>query len=96
MKGILVEPYHTSTNKILKKGLEVEIISKWDDENYICQIPGGRRVIILAMCLKITDHSPYVDWEQRRYELAKSAMQGYCASSGLNGGNLETCKKNSH
>ena len=93
MKGILTASYPISVNEILTKDSEVEVISKWDDENYICQIPGGRRVIILAMCLKITDHSPYVDWEQRRYELAKSAMQGYCASSGLNGGNLETCKK---
>lgn len=42
------------------------------------------------------DHGLYreeIDWEERRYELAKYAMQGDCASSGLNGGNLETCKK---
>ena len=25
-----------------------------------------------------------VDWEQRRYELAKSAMQGYCIALGIN------------
>lgn len=24
---------------------------------------------------------PIIDWEQRRYELAKAAMQGYCANS---------------
>lgn len=24
---------------------------------------------------------PVIDWEQRRYELAKAAMQGYCANS---------------
>ena len=23
---------------------------------------------------------PVIDWEQRRYELAKAAMQGYCAN----------------
>lgn len=25
-----------------------------------------------------------IDWEQRRYELAKSAMQGYCIALGIN------------
>lgn len=24
---------------------------------------------------------PVIDWEQRRYELAKAAMQGFCANS---------------
>lgn len=24
-----------------------------------------------------------IDWEQRRYELAKAAMQGFCANSGM-------------
>lgn len=38
MKGILVEPFHISENEILKKGLEVEVISKWDDKNYVCEI----------------------------------------------------------
>lgn len=25
-----------------------------------------------------------IDWEQRRYELAKAAMQGYCIALGIN------------
>ena len=29
----------------------------------------------------IADHLENIDWEQRRYELAKAAMQGYLASS---------------
>ena len=28
--------------------------------------------------------SETIDWEQRRYELAKSAMQGYCVALGIN------------
>ena len=92
MKGILIDPFHTSENEILKKGLKVEVISKWDDENYVCEIPGGKRVRIWDMCLEITDYGPYIDWEQRRYELAKSAMQGYCASLGYDG-NLDKCEK---
>lgn len=27
-----------------------------------------------------------IDWEQRRYELAKSAMQGYCIALGMDDG----------
>ncbi|WP_290387428.1 hypothetical protein [Parabacteroides goldsteinii] len=92
MKGILVEPFHISENEILKKGLEVEVISKWDDKNYVCEIPGGKRVRIWDMCLKITDYGPYIDWEQRRYELAKSAMQGYCIALGLDDDNSESYK----
>ena len=29
----------------------------------------------------IADHLENINWEQRRYELAKAAMQGYLASS---------------
>lgn len=29
----------------------------------------------------IADHLEKIDWEQRRYELTKAAMQGYLASS---------------
>lgn len=83
MKGVLTESYPISLNEILAKGLNVEVISKHDDRNYKCKIPEGRIVIILSEYLKITDHTPYIDWEQRRYELAKSAMQGYCIAFGL-------------
>lgn len=31
-------------------------------------------VSIADVC--VTDYGPRIDWEQRRYELAKSAMQG--------------------
>ena len=48
------------------------------------EIPGGKQVVINSEKIEITDHRPYVNWEQRRYELAKSAMQGYCIAFGLN------------
>ena len=31
--------------------------------------------------LDFFDNFETIDWEQRRYELAKAAMQGYCANS---------------
>lgn len=92
MKGILLDSFHISENEILKKGLEVEVVNKLDDENYVCEIPGGKRVRIWNIRLKITDYSPYIDWEQRRYELAKSAMQGYCIALGLDDDNSESYK----
>lgn len=32
----------------------------------------------------LQERSDNIDWEQRRYELAKSAMQGYCIALGIN------------
>ena len=32
----------------------------------------------------LQEMSDNIDWEQRRYELAKSAMQGYCIALGVN------------
>lgn len=34
--------------------------------------------------LDFFDNFETIDWEQRRYELAKSAMQGYCITLGIN------------
>lgn len=34
--------------------------------------------------LDFLDNFETIDWEQRRYELAKSAMQGYCIALGIN------------
>lgn len=35
-------------------------------------------------CGRFQKLSKEINWEQRRYELAKSAMQGYCIAFGLN------------
>lgn len=37
-----------------------------------------RQVIINSNLLEIIDYTPYIDWEQRRYEIAKAAIQGAC------------------
>lgn len=92
MKGVLTESYPISLNETLAKGLNVEVIGEYGDKSYKCEIPGGRKVTIWSECIKITDYSPYIDWEQRRYELAKSAMQGYCIALGLDDDNSESYK----
>ena len=50
----------------------------------MCIIPSGAQIPIDARIVDITDHTPYIDWEQRRYELAKAAIQGYCIALGIN------------
>lgn len=79
MKGKLNIGVPISNNEILAIGTEVEIINGWcgcDGYFYQCEIAGGRQIVINSNNIEITDHRPYIDWEQRRYELAKAAMQG--------------------
>lgn len=40
--------------------------------------------IIHNSLLEILKDDETIDWKQRRYELAKSAMQGYCIALGIN------------
>lgn len=78
MKGKLTTAVAISENKMLSIGTEVEITNGWcgcDGYYYQCEIPGGRQMVIESKSIEITDHRPYINWEQRRYELAKSAMQ---------------------
>lgn len=87
MKGILKAEVSISEDKSLLAGTEVEIINGWCGcDGYFCQceIAGGRQIVINSNNIEVTDHRPYIDWEQRRYELAKSAMQGYCIALGIN------------
>lgn len=39
-------------------------------------IPSGVQMPIDARIVDITDHTPYIDWEQRRYELVKVITHG--------------------
>ena len=42
------------------------------------------------------ERSDNIDWEQRRYELAKSAMQGFCSNSheqGMSNGSYMTAQR---
>lgn len=84
MKGILKAGVPISEDKSLLAGTEVEIINGWCGcDGYFCQceIAGGRQIVINSNNIEVTDHRPYIDWEQRRYELAKSAMQGFSANN---------------
>lgn len=75
MKGKLKESFPISENEVITDGTEVEIVDGWcgcDGYYFQCELPGGRQIIINSVNIEITDHRPYIDWDQRRYELVKS------------------------
>jgi hypothetical protein len=78
MKGKTNVGVVISETETLAAGTEVEIVDvRYGCETYfMCIIPSGVQIPIDARIVDITDHTPYIDWEQRRYELAKAAMQG--------------------
>lgn len=55
---------------------------KWEDEEPL-EVEIIPKVIQSEKC----EESKSIDWEQRRYEVAKSAMQGYCIALGMNDDN---------
>lgn len=76
MKGKLITDVATSDNEMIAIGTEVEIVDiRYGCEvYYMCIIPSGRQIMINANDIDITDYSRYIDWEQRRYEIAKEAV----------------------
>ena len=74
MKGKLNKEVPVSDSKILSIGTEFEIVNGWcgcEGYFYQCIVPDGTQMPINSDYIDITDHSPYIDWEQRRYEIAK-------------------------
>lgn len=92
MKAILTKEWNWGCTTIAE-GTEVTIIKGMEADAgdvlnvpygmcYLCEVEGGTHYIP-ATYLTITDYSN-VDWEQRRYEIAKSAMQGILSNSSNN------------
>ena len=76
MKGKTNIGIELSKTEMLAIGTEVEILDSLDGYTgvvYRCKLPEGKQVMINSNKVDITD---YIDWEQRRYEIAKAAMQG--------------------
>lgn len=82
MKGKLITGVSISDNEMIAIGTEVEIVDVryGFDAFYMCIIPDGRQITINANDIDITDYSRYIDWEQRRYEIAKSVIPGLISS----------------
>lgn len=69
------------------RGEEVDIIANCNADSadiyntpagncFLCRRSNGTMSYALATDLEIIDYAPSIDWEQRRFDLAKSAMQG--------------------
>lgn len=86
MKGKLIIEYNISENEILAKDTEIEITNIYSgyNSNFYKGIVGDREVVINANAIEITDCSPIINWEQRRYEIAKDILAAYNI---LNNGN---------
>ena len=78
MKGKTNTEVVISKTENLAAGTEVEIVDVCYgcETYYMCVIPSGVQMTIDARFVDIIDYTPSIDWEQRRYELAKAAMQG--------------------
>ena len=82
MKGKTNTEIVISKTENLAAGTEVEIVDiRYGCEvYYMCIIPSGRQIMINANDIEITDYNRCIDWEQRRYELAKSFATGIVSS----------------
>ena len=79
MKAKLLQAVEISENEMLEAGIKVDVITSYCGCNgnyYVCELSNRRQVNINSQFLEITDWHPYIDWEQRRYEIAKSAING--------------------
>lgn len=77
MKGKLIRPYSIDMEKTLCAGAEVEIITGvWtaDGYKYFCELSGNEQVYIEHDYIDITDYTPYIDWDERRYQIAKTVL----------------------
>lgn len=79
MKAILLIDYKIDENLTILKGAILDVIDN-SSSFYVCKTYEGRYLTIISDYLKIIDYSPYIDWEQRRYELSKIILQGLVTS----------------
>ncbi|MCE8566515.1 hypothetical protein K0F19_07665 [Bacteroides fragilis] len=77
MKGKTNIGIELSKTEMLAIGTEVEILDSLNGYAgvvYRCKLPKGKQVMINSNKVDITDYSPYINWEQRRYEIAKETV----------------------
>lgn len=77
MKGKTNIGIELSKTEMLAIGTEVEILDSLNGYAgvvYRCKLPKGKQVMINSNKVDITDYRPYIDWEQRRYEIAKETV----------------------
>lgn len=70
----------------VKETGEIGDVLCWDDveKTKLSILLKGSVCTIPYQNIEIIQLGSSIDWEHRRYELAKSAMQGYCIALGIN------------
>lgn len=70
----------------IKETGEIGDVLCWDDveKTKLSILLKGSVCTIPYQNIEIIQLGSSIDWEQRRYELAKAAMQGYCIALGIN------------
>ena len=70
----------------IKETGEIGDVLCWDDveKTKLSILLKGSVCTIPYQNIEIIQLGSSIDWEQRRYELAKAAMQGYCIVLGIN------------
>lgn len=79
MKGRLIEAYNISENEMIAKDTEVDITNIFTGSIgmfYKCNV-GNKEITIDSNVIEITDYSPIINWEQRRYEIAKDILAAF-------------------
>lgn len=80
MKGKLIKNMLVvSENEMIAKDTEVDITNIFTESTgkfSKCNV-GYKEVIIDADAIEITDYSPIINWEQRRYEIAKDILAAF-------------------
>lgn len=79
MRIKLLESFTVNSERIVAKGTELEVVNGWctlDGWTYLCELEDSVQVEIPDKITEITNHSPYINWEERRYSLVQSITQG--------------------
>lgn len=79
MKVKLLESFTVNSERTIAKGTELEAVNGWctcDGYTYLCELEDGVQVEIPDKIAEISDYSPYINWEERRYNLIQSITQG--------------------
>lgn len=83
MKAKLLRPYTIDMTRTVCAGAEVEIVNGYCTSNgyvYCCIMSDGTQREINSNDLQIIDYTPYIDWEQRRYEIAKDVLTAFMSN----------------
>lgn len=82
MKARVINDYYAGGCNVgdvvtIISGMEVDAQSVYNAPLgmcYLCRCENNKHTYILATSLEIIDTSPEIDWEQRRYEIAKGIL----------------------